>query len=92
VTQAQDYDEKVRARHTNELGACLVYLRDFMEAIDDAGFNAIQELRKHSDDPAHNLVDRLPVLRLGEYQSLWKRLDGAIFQARQPPRFHRNRS
>ncbi len=74
------YDEDVRVRHKSELEACLLYLRDFMEAIDDADFNAIQALREHRDDLAHNLVRRLPVLRLGDYESLWERVDRAIFK------------
>src|SRR6266436_3788843 len=40
----------------------------------------VQELRKHRDDLAHGLVERLPVLRLGEYQALWERGDRAIFK------------
>lgn len=74
------YDEDVRSRHRSEIEACLLYLRDFMKAIDDDDFNAIQYLRKHRDDLAHNLVGRLPVLRLGEYQSIWDRVDRAIFK------------
>lgn len=74
------YDEDVRARHKSEFEACLLYLRDFMKAIDDADFNAIQELRRHRDDLAHNLVHKLPVLRLSEYESLWARVDRAIFK------------
>ena len=47
------YDEDVRARHKNEFEACLLYLRDFMEAVEDADFDAIQELRNHRNDLAH---------------------------------------
>ncbi|MBZ5609834.1 MAG: hypothetical protein LAP38_16355 [Acidobacteriia bacterium] len=73
------YDDDVRARHTSELHACLLYLRDFMQAIDDADFNAIQALREHRDDLAHNLVHRLPI-RSEEHQLLWERADRAIFK------------
>ena len=74
------YDEDVRARHKNEFEACLLYLRDFMEAVDDADFDAIQELRNHRNDLAHGLVRRLPILRVGEHQSLWERVDRTIFK------------
>jgi hypothetical protein len=74
------YDEDVRARHKNEFEACLLYLRDFMEAVDDADFDAIQELRNHRNDLAHDLVRRLPILRVGEHQSLWERVDRTIFK------------
>ena len=76
----KNYDEDVRARHKSELEACLLYLRDFMKAIDDTDFNAIQALREHRDDLAHNLVRKLPVLRPGEYESLWDGVDRAIFK------------
>ena len=74
------YDEDVRARHKNEFEACLPYLRDFMEAVDDADLDAIQELRNHRNDLAHDLVRRLPILRVGEHQSLWERVDRTIFK------------
>jgi hypothetical protein len=74
------YDEDVQARHKNEFEACLLYLRDFMEAVDDADFDAIQELRNHRNDLAHDLVRRLPILRVGEHQSLWERVDRTIFK------------
>lgn len=74
------YDEDVLARHKSELEACLLYLRDFMKCIDDDDFKAIQALRKHRDDLAHNLVHSLADLRLGEYESLWKSVDRAIFK------------
>ena len=74
------YDEDVRARHKNEFEACLLYLRDFMEAVDDADFDAIQELRNHRNELAHELVRRLPILRVDEHQSLWERVDRTIFK------------
>jgi hypothetical protein len=61
------YDEDVRARHRNEFEACLLYLRDFMEALDADDVNTTQELREHRNDLAHNLARKLPILRLGEY-------------------------
>jgi len=74
------YDEDVRSRDKNEFEACLLYLRDYMEAIDDADFNTIQELRNHRNELAHDLVRRLPILRVGEHQSLWERVDRTLFK------------
>ncbi len=74
------YDEDVRALHKNEFEACLLYLRDFMEAVNDADVNTIQELRNHRNDLAHDLVRRLPILRVGEHQSLWERVDRTLFK------------
>lgn len=45
------YEEDVRTRHKSEFEACLLYLRDFMKAIDDADFNAIQALKRTSRRP-----------------------------------------
>ncbi len=42
------YQEDVRARHKNEFEACLLYLRDFMEALDVDDVKTIQELRTHA--------------------------------------------
>lgn len=52
----------------------------FHECIDDADFKAIQALRGHRDDLAHNLVHRLPVLRSVDYELLWNSVDRAIFK------------
>ena len=74
------YDEDVRARHRNEFEACLVYLRDFMEALDADDVNTIQELREHRNDLAHNLARKLPILRLGEYPAMWDKVDRTLFK------------
>lgn len=74
------YDEDVRVRHKNEFEACLLYLPDFVEAVDDSDFDAIQELRAHRNDLAHDLVRRLPILRVGEHRSLWERVDRTMFK------------
>src|SRR5258706_3692023 len=52
----KSYQEDVLSRHQNEFEACLLYLRDFMEAIDAEDVSAIQALRKHSNDLAHDLA------------------------------------
>ena len=76
----KSYDQDVRFRHSNEFEACLLYLRDFMEAIDSADMATIQELRTHRNELAHDLVARLPALRIGDYSSLWERVDHTLFK------------
>ena len=74
------YDEDVLARNSNEFEACLLYLRDFMEAIDSADMGVIQDLRKHRNEFAHDLVSILPKLRIDEYRSLWEKVDHTLFK------------
>jgi hypothetical protein len=76
----KSYDEDVRARHSNEFEACLLYLRDFMEAIDSADMVTIQELRTHRNELAHNLAVILPTLRIDEYRLLWEKVDRTLFK------------
>ena len=70
----RSYDVDVRARHKNEFEACLLYLRDFMEALNADDVNTIQDLREHRNDLAHNLARKLPILRLGDYRALWDKV------------------
>ena len=74
------YQEDVRSRHSNEFEACLLYLRDFMEAIDSADMYTIQDLRNHRNQLAHDLVNKLPTLQVDEYQTLWQKVDGTLFK------------
>jgi hypothetical protein len=74
------YQEDVRDRHKNEFEACLLYLRDFMEALDGDDVNTIQALRTHRNDLAHRLPSILPDLRLSEYKALWDQVDRTIFK------------
>jgi len=74
------YAEDVRARHKNEFEACLLYLRDFMEALDADDVSTIQALREHRNDLAHDLARKLPSLDLSEYSALWEKVDRAIFK------------
>lgn len=76
----KSYEQDVRFRHPNEFEACLLYLRDFMEAIDSADLATIQELRKHRNELAHDLVARLPDLQIDDYRSLWERVDRTLFK------------
>jgi hypothetical protein len=74
------YAEDVRARHENEFEACLLYLSDFMEALDANDVSTIQSLRKHRNDLAHNLAGMLSTIDFGESQSLWDEVDRTIFK------------
>ena len=74
------YAEDVRARHKNGFEACLLYLRDFMEAIDAGDVSTIQALREHRNDLAHDLARKLPSLDLSEYSALWDKVDRTIFK------------
>lgn len=73
------YDKDVRARHPDEFEACLLYLRDFMKAIDSANIVTIQELRRHRNELAHDLVVRLPTLRIDENRLLWEKVNRTLF-------------
>ena len=76
----RSYEEDVLSRHRNEFEACLLYLRDFMEAINSEDVMTIQALRKHRNDLAHDLVGRLPDLRLQDYRPLLEEVDRTIFR------------
>jgi hypothetical protein len=74
------YNEDVLGRDSNEFEACLLYLRDFMEAIDSADMCTIQDLRKHRNELGHDLVSRLPTLQPDEYHALWEKVDCTLFK------------
>jgi len=74
------YHADVTVRHKNEFEACLLYLRDHMEALDADDVITIQALRRHRNDLAHNLASQLPSLRLRDYQELWNKVDRTIFK------------
>jgi hypothetical protein len=76
----KSYEHDVTSRHRNEFEACLLYLRDFMEAIDAADVLTIQSLRKHRNDLAHDLVNQLPTLQVEEYRSLLAGVDRTLFK------------
>ena len=74
------YENDVLSRHKNEFEACLLYLKDFMQAIDAADVEAIQALRRHRNDLAHNLPERLEYLDVPSYAELLKASDKALFK------------
>jgi len=69
------YEVDVLSRHKNEFEACLLYLQDFVEAIDVEDVTTIQELRKHRNELAHDLASRLSDLNLEQYEPLFGRVD-----------------
>lgn len=74
----KSYEEDVRTRHQNEFEACLLYLRDFMKAIDSQDMITIQSLRIHRNELAHDLVDRLPTLQIEAQRSLFEDVDQTL--------------
>ena len=76
----KSYEKDVLSRSENEFEACLLYLKDFMEAIDDKDFATIQELKKHRNDLAHNLADRLETLKIENYHALFEDVRRTLFR------------
>ena len=76
----RSYKSDVLSRNKNEFEACLLYLRDFMEAIDSDDFLAIQGLRKHRNDLAHDLPSLLNGLDIKSYAPLLEKAAKALFK------------
>tara|TARA_R110002072_G_C7912362_1_gene530467 strand:+ start:728 stop:1258 length:531 start_codon:yes stop_codon:yes gene_type:complete len=75
----KSYEEDVLSRHNNEFEACLLYLRDFMEALDSNDVLTIQALRKHRNDIAHELtsvMERDP----NQFLPLLEKVDATLFK------------
>lgn len=75
-----DYETDVRSRDKNEFEACLLYLRDFMEAIDLADYTVVHSLREHRNDLAHHLADRLDDLEIGRNVGLLREARDVLFK------------
>lgn len=75
----KSYEADVRHRASDEFEACLLYLRDFMRAIAADDVDTIQELRRHRNELAHDLVRLLPTLHLEKYREFWNRVDRTLF-------------
>ena len=75
-----DYKNDVLKRDKNEFEACLQYLRDFMEAIDLSDYTVIQSLRKHRNDLAHNLPERIEQLEMGRNVMLLRSARDVLFK------------
>lgn len=76
----KSYAEDVKSRHRDEFEASLLYLRDFMQAIDAADMDAIQALRQHRNALAHDLAKHLATLNVDDYAPLLERADKALFK------------
>ena len=76
----KSYKEDVLIRHKNEFEACLLYLRDFMKAIDSDDVLVIQELRKHRNDLAHNIVHKLQAQEIERDVFLMERVSKTLFK------------
>lgn len=74
----KSYQDDVLSRHKNEFEACLLYLQDFMQALDAEDVATIQELKKHRNELAHDLVSRLENLRLEDSEPLFARVDHTL--------------
>lgn len=77
----KSYQEDVLSRNRkSEFEACLLYLRDFMEAIDEKDFVTIQALREHRNDLAHSLPDRLSLDEMKKNADLLDNAKDVIFK------------
>jgi len=76
----KSYEEDVLSRHKNQFEACLLYLRDFMEAIDSEDVLTIQALRKHRNDLAHDLPNMLGNIDVEDHLPLLEKTDKALFK------------
>jgi hypothetical protein len=76
----KSYELDVLSRHKNEFEACLLYLRHFMEAISSDDVLAIQGLRKHRNELAHDLPNKLRKLDVDSYAPLLEEANKALFK------------
>jgi hypothetical protein len=76
----KSYEEDILSRHKNQFEACLLYLRDFMEAIDSEDVLTIQSLRKHRNDLAHNLPGMLHKLDIEHHLPLLEKTNKVLFK------------
>lgn len=79
-TTFKTYEEDVLSRHKNEFEACLLYLRDFMEAIDSSDVLTVQILRKHRNELAHNLPSIIKSIEIENYITLLENTDKVLFK------------
>ncbi|MCR4316872.1 MAG: hypothetical protein NUW37_11055 [Planctomycetes bacterium] len=75
----KSYEEDVLTRHKTEFEACLLYLRDFMKALNSDDVLTIQGLREHRNKIAHELPDLLEI-DLTQYRGLLEKVDIALFK------------
>ncbi len=76
----KSYEEDVLFRHKNEFESCLLYLRDFMKAIDSDDILVVQDLRKHRNDLAHNIARKLQAEDIERDVVLLERVNKTLFK------------
>lgn len=76
----KSYEEDVLFRHKNEFEACLLYLRDFIKAIDSDDVLVIQKLREHRNDLAHNIAHKLQAQEIKRDLFLLERANKTLFK------------
>lgn len=64
------YEFDVLSRHKSELKACLLYLRDFMNAIDSDDMDIILELRDKRNIVAHELPNIIEKFNFSEFKTI----------------------
>jgi hypothetical protein len=74
------YEKDALTRSKNEFEACLLYLKDFMEAINEEDMKVIHALREHRNDLAHNLPNRLDMGQIDRNSDLLKQAKEVIFK------------
>ena len=74
------FEKDVLSRHKNQFEACLLYIRDFMEAIDAEDVLTIQSLRIHRNELAHDLPNLLSNLDIEDHLTLLEKTDKALFK------------
>jgi hypothetical protein len=76
----KSYQDDVLQRHKNELEACLLYLKDFMQAIDEHDIETIQLLRQHRNDLTHNIPRLLHVDIISQNAELMMKVKNVVFK------------
>ena len=76
----KSYEDDVLFRHKNQFEACLLYLRDFMEAIDEDDVLTIKALRAHRNELAHDLPNMLGKLGVKNHFSLLEKTNATLFK------------
>jgi hypothetical protein len=76
----KSYENDVLARDNNVFEASLLYLRDYVEAINSEDLNAIQALREYRNRIAHELPHLLPNMNPAANEALLSRAREALFR------------
>lgn len=74
------YEVDVLSRHKSEFKACLLYLKDFMEAINSDDINIILELRDKRNIVAHELPKIIENFDFTEFKTIALKTKDVIFK------------